>query len=248
VFQSSAYSTATFTSYSVSTSSDVYGGVSSYFVSTLYTTTTLYVPSSTTYSTGCATVTACCTTTVTACSSAKALACLAGAAAVAIAVGVAVPLGTPTPVVESPPNIEIFSFNNLIPENLNPTLGNYPDDGCGTSSGRFDGDKINSNEINGRKSIGIISRRQSTQKTVIEYRLRDKIIGIRDSKILETRRTVATVQTSIIAPIIAPNRETKAQSRRTSRTTKIGSGSTGLGTLQTTKTISPHWTESVTNC
>ncbi len=168
VFQSSAYSTATFTSYSVSTFENFYGIGSSYYVDTYYTTSTLYVPSSTTYSTGCATVTACCTTTVTACSSAKALACLAGAAAVAIAVGVAVPLGTPTPVVESPPNIEIFSFNNLIPENLNPTLGNYPDNGCGTSSGRFGGGEVNSNEINGRQLIGIINRRQSTQKTVIE--------------------------------------------------------------------------------
>jgi len=118
-------------------------------------------------------VTECSTTTITACSTAtvatyytaNALACLAGAAAVAIAIGVAV--GTPTPV-ESQPDIEIFSFNNPMPENLNPTLGNYPDNGCGTSSGRFGGGEVNSNEINGRQLIGIINRRQSTQKTVIE--------------------------------------------------------------------------------
>jgi len=86
---------------------------------------------------------------------------------VAIAVGVAVPLGTPTPV-ESPADIEILSFNNQMPENLNPTPGNFPGDGCGTSSGRFGGGEINSNQINGRKLIGIINRRKSTQKTVIK--------------------------------------------------------------------------------
>jgi len=82
---------------------------------------------------------------------------------VGIAIGVAVPLGTPTPVIESPPDIEINFFNNPLPQNLNPNPGNLPDDGCGTSSGRFDGGRNSIRQVNGR-NLTRLNRRKFTQK------------------------------------------------------------------------------------
>jgi len=86
------------------------------------------------------------------------LAAVAVAAAVAIAVGIAVPLGTPLAL--PPPAIpdSFVLFNNPMPVNLNPPPGNLPDDGCGTSSGRFRG-----GQFDGRNSTQIINRRNPTQ-------------------------------------------------------------------------------------
>jgi len=70
------------------------------------------------------------------------LAIAAGAAAVAIAVGVAVPLGTP-PATNPTALPEGLFINNPMPVNSNQSPGggggSLPDDGCGISSGRFDG-------------------------------------------------------------------------------------------------------------
>lgn len=91
-------------------------------------------------------------TQVVSCCTATPVERIFAAAAVAIVIGPAEPhLGTPKPV-EHPPDIEIFFFNNPMPQNSNPSPGNAPDDGCGTSSGRF-GDGVNSTQqMNGRSS------------------------------------------------------------------------------------------------